>query len=131
MSDQLGRDTARKIQPLDSRLLVQLDDAERKFGSIVIPRGTAQKLDIVVSKVLARGLAVKTKKWELAEGDFVIHVRTAALKYDGVLGKLGTKDVGGTVAFVWEKDLIAVVDPKAVVEGSAQFSEGRYGEWHQ
>lgn len=123
-------DIGRRISPARDRLLVEVDRRERKVGSLVLPAGSQEKLDLVVSKVLALGPEVKAKKWELWEGDYVLTVRTVLLRYDGTLGRVGRGE-NSELAFIFEKDILAVVDPGVIVTGQGQYDEGRTGTWSQ
>lgn len=121
---------SRRICPTKDRLLVEVDRRERKVGSIVLPAHSQEKLDLVVSKVLGLGPDVKAKKWELWEGDYVLTVRAILLRYDGTLGRVG-KGENSELAFIYEKDILAVLDPGLVVTGAGQYDEGKTGTWSQ
>lgn len=128
---------AKRIAPQGDRLFCRYTKETRKIGSVWTPDSASKALDVVLSQVLARGPLVKAKPWELSTGDYVIHVRTAGLKYDGTLGWLGKQGQTGVkdadYVFLFEKDILAVVDPEMVgrITGEGQYSEGRTGEWHQ
>lgn len=125
------REAVRNIAPTGDRILVRLERDARKVGMIILPDG-GKSLDVVVSQVVAKGPLVKSKPWELAVGDYVIHVRVAGVAYDGTLGLLGkmsqVKDAD--YKFVKESELLAVVSPDVVgkVEGTSFHSEGRTGQ---
>lgn len=127
----------RKVQAMGDRLFVRVTQNNKDYGSIVIPDNFKEKLDLLVSEVLSVGPMVKARKWELARGDYVIHVRTCLLRYDGILGRVGASsrndslNVSSEFGFIFEKDIIAVVDPAAVVTGSDQYDEGKLGMWSQ
>jgi co-chaperonin GroES (HSP10) len=126
---------ARKIVPRGDRVFCRALRENRRIGSIYLPDNANKSLDLVVSQVLSRGPDVKCKPWELAPGDFVLHVRVAGTRYDGILGSLGrhSDERDTDYLFLYEKDCLAVVDPAAVTElvGNAQLSEGKTGEWRQ
>jgi len=112
----------RQLQPTGNRVLVERDKHVRQVGLIHLVGG--KQLDVCVSKVLARGPDVKAKPWDLAVGDYVLHVRVAGVKYDGGLGRY---DGEGNLLFLKEDELLATVDPGVVLEGSATYDEGKIG----
>ena len=128
-----GDELARKIQPTRDMVFCRLLNEDKKIGSIFIPDTFVKGLDLVVSQVMARGPEVKAKKWELGVGDYVLHVRVVGIEYDGILGSLGkdSQQKGASYRFLHEKDILAVVDPGAVVSGYANASQGSFGEWNQ
>ena len=73
----------------------------------------------------------------IRSGDYVLHVRTCLLRYDGILGRVGASsrddrlNVSSEFGFIFEKDIIAVVDPTAVVSGKDQYDGGEQGMWSQ
>jgi len=110
---------------------VKLSRDLKRVGLVYLPDG-GKSLDIVCSEVIARGPEVKARMWELAPGDFVLHVRVVGVTYDGVLGTLGQgrdnrKDAD--YKFLHEDEILAVVDPSMVghIDGQAQYNEGRLG----
>jgi len=137
MADIDAKTFGRKVQAMGDRLFVRVNQNNKDFGMIHIPDNYKEKLDLLVSEVLSVGPMVKARKWELAPGDYVIHVRTCLLRYDGVLGRVGAAsrnenlNVSSEFGFIFEKDIIAVVDPGTVVKGAAQYDEGRTGVWSQ
>lgn len=124
-------EAARKIQPLGDRVLVRLRNDMRRVGLVWLPTG-GQNLDVICSEVIARGPDVKARMWELAPGDYVLHVRVVGVAYDGVLGLLGKAShdrKASDYRFLKEDEIIACVDPEAVgkIDGAAQYDEGRTG----
>lgn len=122
---------AKRIQPTGDRVLVKLSRDLKKVGLIYLPDG-GKSLDIVCSEVIARGPEVKARMWELAPGDWVLHVRVVGVNYDGVLGTLAQgrdnrKDAD--YKFLRESELLAVVDPSMVgkLDGQASYDEGATG----
>lgn len=113
-----------QLQPTGDRVLVERDKHVREMspGGLFLVGG--KKLDVCVSKVLALGPDVKTRKWDLAVGMYVLHVRVAGVKYDSTLGRY---DGDGDLLFLHESELLATVDPGAVVEGVANYDGGASG----
>ncbi len=128
-----GRKLADHIQPTGDRVLVRCLRENRKIGSIILPDNLKQGLDVMVSEVVALGPDVKARKWELQVGDFVLHVRVVGVGHDGVMGVLGldSQKKEAEHKFLRESDILAIVDPGAVVQGAASYSEGRTGSWSQ
>lgn len=126
-----GMEAARLIRPTRDRVLVELRRDLQKVGMVWLPDG-GQSLDVVCSRVVALGPEVKARPWELAPGDYVLHVRVVGVAYDGVLGLIGRQADKKTAShkILKESEILAVVSPDAVgrIDGKANYDEGRTGQ---
>ena len=115
-------DAARSIQPTGDRVLVRPAPHVRHVGLVKLVGG--DRLDVVVSQVVARGPEVRARPWELAIGDFVLHVRVVGVRYDGAVGQ---PLKGGGLLFLKEDELLAVVSPEAADRITGQHVPGKDG----
>ena len=119
------------IAPLGDRVLVEMRRDQQRVGRIILPDG-GQSLDVVCSRVLALGPEVKSRRWELAPGDYVLHVRVVGVQLDGIMGMLGGRESARKDAshrFLKESEILAVVDPESVgkIDGRANYDGGALG----
>jgi co-chaperonin GroES (HSP10) len=127
---QEAHEIARKIKPTGDRVLVRLRKDMQKVGLVWLPDG-GQSLDIVCSEVIAKGPDCKSRPWDFAPGDNVLHARVVGVAYDAVSGLLGhlSQNKQADYKILREHELLAVVAPESLghVSGEASYDKGKTG----
>lgn len=115
------------VQPTGNRVLCRSMPHIRQVGRILMVGGKTP--DIVVSRVVARGPEIKARPWDLAAGDYVLHIRVAGVRYDGILGSVGrqAQTREGSLIFLLEDEILGIVDPAVVETLTGEMVAPRYG----
>lgn len=108
-------------RPMGDRLLCEDLPDVRKVGQIFVVKGDKNNtLDVVCSKLVGIGPDVKEK---LSVGDYILHIRSTGVRYDGAIGPLA--EGRGKFVFIKESEALAVVEARVVekLSGMAFFAE--------